>query len=200
MADDSDGHTLFFGTQLADTITGTSGDDHIRGFEGGDLLKGLGGNDIMEGGLGPDIIEGGAGNDILVGGPGEDEFEPGPGNDLVFGGGGPDAVLIVLEDNAVDFDRADGGPGTDALVLDITGLPDASGLIAAIRALHEEAMATGIPLDLGSLGFHVTAEGFEVLHMMYGPGLTAPKTPPALGGEALSEPTTWGRVKALYGP
>nr|WP_310522979.1 calcium-binding protein [Polymorphobacter sp.] len=52
-----------FGSEFADTLTGSNGDDNIYGYLGNDTLSGGGGDDTLEGGGGADIIDGGSGND-----------------------------------------------------------------------------------------------------------------------------------------
>ncbi|CAN5545894.1 hypothetical protein BH10PSE7_BH10PSE7_26230 [soil metagenome] len=55
---------FWHGGNLADTITGGSGNDTIDGHAGDDLLAGGGGNDTLLPSAGTDTLNGGAGNDI----------------------------------------------------------------------------------------------------------------------------------------
>ncbi|MBF0626690.1 MAG: FG-GAP repeat protein [Magnetococcales bacterium] len=66
-----------FGNDLANTLTGNSGDN---------LLDGGGGADLLTGGLGNDRLQGGVGADWLTGGPGADRFQwhdPSEGGDTL---------------------------------------------------------------------------------------------------------------------
>jgi Ca2+-binding RTX toxin-like protein len=62
------------GTQLGDTITGTSGSQIIEGRGGNDTLSGGLDNDTLRGGDGNDTLDGGSGNDAMVGGIGDDTY------------------------------------------------------------------------------------------------------------------------------
>lgn len=55
---------LTYGTNFADSLTGTASSDVIYGYRGNDTLYGLGGNDTLVGGRGDDTLIGGQGNDI----------------------------------------------------------------------------------------------------------------------------------------
>ncbi|MDD5333965.1 MAG: hypothetical protein PHS32_09475 [Rhodoferax sp.] len=96
------------GTDLADSLTETSGNDQINGGGGNDTLIGLAGNDTLYGGLGNDLLDGGAGVDQLFGNDGNDSVTGGAGNDILYGGAGDDTL--------------DGGADTDgAYYADATG-------------------------------------------------------------------------------
>ncbi len=103
-----------FGSQLADTLTGT---------DAANLLMGLGGRDTIRGGAGDDVIDGGAGADSLVGGEGRDtasylSSSTGVQVDLLFGVGsqgeaqgdtlsGIENVIGSQHDDAIRGDDAD---------------------------------------------------------------------------------------------
>ena len=107
------------GTEVADRLTGTTGDndllglggnDTIRGLDGADRIWGHAGDDSINGGAGTDTIWGGDGNDLIEGSDGsrvEDKTIPGDelygeaGNDTIYGG--PTAAVI------------DGGAGDDII-------------------------------------------------------------------------------------
>ena len=85
---------LIFGTNAANTLTGTAGQDEIFGLGGDDILNGLGGNDLLDGGAGNDTLDGGLGADTMSGGLGNDTYivdnvgdqvleNPGEGTDTV---------------------------------------------------------------------------------------------------------------------
>ncbi|WP_311268944.1 M10 family metallopeptidase [Sphingobium sp. WCS2017Hpa-17] len=84
------------GTQLADTIIGSSANN---------VLRGNGGNDILKAGIGNDTVYGGDGNDIIQGGFGADD---------VFGEGGDDVFQVLQGEYG---DNIDGGTGIDRLDL-----------------------------------------------------------------------------------
>jgi len=62
------------GNDLANTITGGTGNDTLDGGTGNDKLLGGDGNDNLLGGDGNDSLTGGAGGDTLTGGAGTDKF------------------------------------------------------------------------------------------------------------------------------
>jgi Ca2+-binding RTX toxin-like protein len=62
------------GNELANLITGSSGQDVINGLAGNDRLIGGAGNDVINGGDGNDRITGGLGIDFISGGAGSDVF------------------------------------------------------------------------------------------------------------------------------
>ena len=60
------------GTNVNDTLFGTTNADQIHGLNGADVLFGYGGNDVLFGDAGNDTLIGGAGADVLNGGEGID--------------------------------------------------------------------------------------------------------------------------------
>src|SRR5438094_1113870 len=69
----ANGSAILFG----DNSSGTTGDDlanSISGTSGNDLVKGFGGNDTVFANAGNDRIESGAGNDTISGGGGQDSY------------------------------------------------------------------------------------------------------------------------------
>ena len=73
-----DGYTVFNGSEIADTITGTNDKDKIYGNDG---------NDIITSGVGSDIIDGGKGNNIYT-------FSNGDGNDVIYLQGDNDTIIF----------------------------------------------------------------------------------------------------------
>jgi len=74
------------GNDLANRITGSSGDDTLDGGAGVDTLIGGGGNDTITGGAGDDTMNGGTGNDTF-------HFAAGFGKDTIVGfDASPDAT------------------------------------------------------------------------------------------------------------
>ncbi|WP_157218518.1 beta strand repeat-containing protein [Flavisphingomonas formosensis] len=99
----------FVGNDLANTVTGNSGNNEMHGGLGGDLLTGNDGNDTLYGEGGSDFLQGGNGNDTLIGGAGADELTGGAGNDMfVF-----DSLTTSADrDKVKDFT-----PGEDIMAL-----------------------------------------------------------------------------------
>ncbi len=84
------------GTDLVDTVAGSSGNDTIDG---------RGGNDTLQGGNGDDVLRGGDGDDRIAGDFGNDTLDGGTGIDNLLGGAGDDTYIV---DNSADviFDGA----------------------------------------------------------------------------------------------
>ena len=76
------------GSDLVDTLVGTSGDDTIYGYGGNDTIDGQAGSDTIYGGEGDDRIEGNFGNDTLYGENGNDTLTDDQGSNLLDGGAG----------------------------------------------------------------------------------------------------------------
>jgi Domain of unknown function (DUF4347)/Calx-beta domain/RTX calcium-binding nonapeptide repeat (4 copies) len=91
------------GSDLSETVGGTSGNDRIFGF---------GGNDTIIAGLGIDEVFGGDGNDRLFGGDGDDRLFGETGNDQMWGDGGDDLLY-----GGVGNDISTGGFGRDTFVV-----------------------------------------------------------------------------------
>lgn len=134
-----------YGTNNAETITGSTGNDIIYGSGGNDDIDGLAGNDALygetgddildasgastlDGGAGSDTVYGSAGNDSISGGEQDDFVFAGDGNNAVDGGSGNDTLYAGSGDDSVqggtgdDFiitlegnDTIDGGEGSNAL-------------------------------------------------------------------------------------
>jgi Ca2+-binding RTX toxin-like protein len=114
---DGQGGGLFgsscFGTQQADTITGS---------DRRDVITARNGDDRVDGGLGADRILGNRGNDELNGGPGSDYFEGGPGDDTYDGGPGRDVTWDWAGEGAKsEINVMYGGEGDDFLENDSPG-------------------------------------------------------------------------------
>ncbi|KKJ78350.1 hypothetical protein WH95_03375 [Kiloniella litopenaei] len=63
-----------FGTEAAETLTGTVEEDFLIAGDGNDILLGGAGNDGLHGGDGDDILISGDGSDTVLGGSGADRF------------------------------------------------------------------------------------------------------------------------------
>jgi len=114
------GFERLYGSNYADTLTGTRGNNEIIG---------LGGADVIDGGAGNDLINGDQGKDTLTGGIGADRFN------FVFTPLAKDADLIT------DFSHAE----RDKIVLDplaYSGLSDARGHAITSAELYAAAGAT----------------------------------------------------------
>jgi Ca2+-binding RTX toxin-like protein len=139
------------GTPRADVAALAGGNDLFRGRAGDDVVRAGLGDDRVFGGLGADRILGEGGADWIAAGAGPDEVSVGRGA-TVFGGTGADKVSVCVDaslcppsatgtttvlagpgDDTVTVSplapaRADGGPGTDTLVLLIEPLAITGGL------------------------------------------------------------------------
>jgi predicted extracellular nuclease len=103
--------TLQIGTNMSQTLTGTSGVDMMFGLGGTNTLNGLGGNDLLCGGPTVDFLNGGDGLDVLDGGRGGDVLNGGNDNDTLRGNIGNDSLT-----GGAGADAFSGGPGADTLV------------------------------------------------------------------------------------
>jgi Ca2+-binding RTX toxin-like protein len=111
------------------------------GEGGDDTLVGSYNGDIMAGGTGADHLEGGEGDDRLQSGTGNQqnayEFTPDNGgeHDVVNGGVGNDIIAIGYGDDA------DGGAGTDRLILSLGGAP--GGVVMDLNDLADGSAVIG---------------------------------------------------------
>jgi Ca2+-binding RTX toxin-like protein len=104
-----------YGTEQADTMTGTNNSDlYIYGAGGADHIDGKGGSDHIDGGSGKDEIRGGDGRDYLAGGRGT--ASPDVSSDYVYGGKGKDLIWGGYADGGTD--HIYGGEGDDAIKAD----------------------------------------------------------------------------------
>jgi Ca2+-binding RTX toxin-like protein len=91
---------------------------YVVGTNANDFILSGSGNDTLIGNAGNDILDAGAGNDIINGGSGDDDIRAGDGNDTINAGLG-------------NFDRVDGGNGSDLLIIDysasVSGTPMGAG-------------------------------------------------------------------------
>jgi Ca2+-binding RTX toxin-like protein len=122
------------GNDLANVISGETGDDTIRGLGGDDDLLGDWASGSSPFGSGDDKIDGGEGNDWVFGDFGADTLTGGGGTDLLQGAAGND-VLDSADAGGRDADEC--GGGTDAVSGDagdsvagdcekVTGVPAAT--------------------------------------------------------------------------
>ena len=105
-------------------FTLTTGADSFPGVgqvnSGDDVIDGLAGADTIRGGTGNDAIYGGTGADRLFGDGGDDVISGAGGNDILRGGAGNDRIS-----DSWGVYNADGGAGTDTLVVSGAGANDA---------------------------------------------------------------------------
>jgi VCBS repeat-containing protein len=144
------------GNGANDTIYGGAGNDTLNGNNDNDSIFGGSGNDVIDGGGGLDTIYGGSGNDQITGQTDADTIFGGSGDDTINGGGGTAADVLIggygadsltgaggsdtfkylstldAGDVITDFDGA-GGTGNQDYI-DLDGLFDALGVLAAARA------------------------------------------------------------------
>jgi VCBS repeat-containing protein len=118
------------GTQIADTLVGTTANDHIQGFGDSDVLSGGDGNDLIYGDAGTDTLNGGNGRDVLFGGVGNDSLNAGVGDDRLSGGAGNDGLTGGLGSDVFAWTFAErgaaGAPGSDR-ISDFEFAPPAAG-------------------------------------------------------------------------
>jgi Ca2+-binding RTX toxin-like protein len=107
-------------------VPGTSGDDTVNGNGGDDTLSGAGGNDTLDGGDGNDSLSSGDGTDSLNGGADNDSLYFGP--------------------NYTNADSADGGTGTDTMILQ-GNYP--GGLLGSVAAVEVLLIASGADTRFG---------------------------------------------------
>lgn len=108
-----------YGTNAANTLTGTAGNDRIYALGGNDTVNAGGGNDLVYGGYGSDTLNGQDGDDTLFGeagvdtmygGNGMDALDGGDGSDFLYGDAGDDNLL-----GGAGLDELHGGDGNDSL-------------------------------------------------------------------------------------
>jgi Ca2+-binding RTX toxin-like protein len=93
---------IFFGTDVANNITGSLEADTIFGAAGNDILNGSRGNDHIYGDSGNDLLIGGGGLDFVYGGEGNDTLNATEeGNDNLFGGIGNDVYQVSRTTNSI---------------------------------------------------------------------------------------------------
>lgn len=145
-----EGNDHLYGDAGNDGITGGDGHDKIRGGAGNDIIAGGLGNDTMWGGDDNDWIWGGGGRDRAYGEDGNDTIYlqgsggwayGGEGLDMLYGGDGNDFLHTgAYNDEAGEeahggggndrlkvgsLDHADGGAGTDQVILSTAYVEDA---------------------------------------------------------------------------
>ncbi len=127
-ADDLNGRLYsIYGTEGADTLTGTSGRrNYIYGLGGNDTLNGKELDDTLDGGAGSDRLYGMAGNDTLYGGEGNDTLSGSTGSDILVGGPGNDSL--------------DGGPGADTYRFN---RGDGADTVSTTSATNEDTLEFG---------------------------------------------------------
>ncbi|MQQ37785.1 calcium-binding protein, partial [Pseudomonas sp. SZ57] len=115
-----------------DTVNGGSGNDTLSGSAGADTLNGDGGNDLLQGGTGNDTLYGGDGNDVLDGGAGNDQLNGGDGDDTyLFGkGAGQDSIYYANEARVGKLDTV---KLADLNVSDVSITRDSSDLLIRVN-------------------------------------------------------------------
>jgi trimeric autotransporter adhesin len=100
-------NSFVMGTQVANTLDGSSNTHFIYGGYGNDTLIGGADKDYLKGSSGNDTLTGGDDNDTLLGGDGDDILTGGDGNDILKGGKGDDTYYAENGDIIKDV-REDG--------------------------------------------------------------------------------------------
>ena len=149
--------TADFWSESAINLTGNDLAQGMVGNNANNVLHGMGGNDILIGNAGDDTLYGDDGNDGLMGGIGNDNLYGGAGDDwaIAFWGGvngtgitGTTGTLITTG----GFDSADGGSGTDTVV--VNGLQSQ---FTVSRLASDDYLITSLSDSTESLRF----TGFE---------------------------------------
>lgn len=154
-----DGNDLLNGGAGNDGITGGAGQDTINGGAGNDIMAGGIGNDTMRGGDGNDWIYGGGDQDRAYGQGGNDSIYlqgsggwgyGGEGSDKVFGGDGDDYINTgrFLEGN----DEAHGGAGDDSLIVGLGDLADGGSGTDRLILKNTADMYAGIEVIIDANG------------------------------------------------
>ncbi len=97
------GNISGIGNELANRLSGNSGNNNLSGGDGNDTINGSAGADIINGGAGNDVINGGAGNDGMNGGAGDDTYVLDSGHDKVVDTSGTDTVTSLISCNLSAF-------------------------------------------------------------------------------------------------
>ena len=114
--------TADFWSESAINLTGNELAQGMVGNNANNMLHGMGGNDILLGNAGDDTLYGGDGNDCLMGGIDNDNLSGGAGDDwaIAFWGAVNGTGMTGLVGSLVStggFDSADGGSGSDTVVV-----------------------------------------------------------------------------------
>jgi Ca2+-binding RTX toxin-like protein len=104
-----DGRTVT-GNELANVLTGGTGNDTLIGGGGTDTLSGGAGNDLLDasGDVGA-TLDGGAGNDTLIGSASADTLKDGGGVDQMTGGNGDDRYYVTNSLDTIVEKTSEGG-------------------------------------------------------------------------------------------
>jgi Ca2+-binding RTX toxin-like protein len=153
---------LMQGSELGDTLLGTSGHDLLEGRGGDDRLSGLAGNDTLIGGRGIDMLEGGQGVDtyVFASGDGRDTLVDsreagGAGNIIRFGAGiVPQQVRVGDSPLGLEISYGSGdvivlpglNAGQPASALPVERLEFADGSSRAIDSFFNHAPVLAKPL------------------------------------------------------
>lgn len=115
----STGKELFVCEAGNDTVYAYYGDDIIYASDGNDNIFAGSDNDVVYGGDGDDTINGDDGNDLIYGEEGNDNLNGGAGDDELYGNVGDDTLSGDSGDDVLygdeGSDTLDGGAGNDAL-------------------------------------------------------------------------------------
>ena len=128
----------------------------LIGGDGHDELTGGGGNDILREGLGNGILNGGDGNDDLDGGPGTEKLFGGNGDDILrVGGSIPANTPVPPGKPSGDYDRLDGGAGSDTFGFYGVGSFEIADFELGVDRLFFDSSTLGVH-DVGTLVSFIT--------------------------------------------
>jgi Ca2+-binding RTX toxin-like protein len=163
------------GGNLADTLVGNDGDDFLRGYQGTDRVIGGAGTDTWEvntadlfGDVIIDLNSQSSNVGHTLSGLEQLNYTGGDANDFVTALDGvfnDDVTLGNGNDTFTSFrgmDRANGGNGTDTLIMDWSGITDPlDGIAYGYDGWHHYSSASGDKLD---------HHGFDLFHLTGGAG------------------------------
>ncbi|GIU31938.1 hypothetical protein TUM4644_31800 [Shewanella colwelliana] len=87
-----------YGSEDADTLTGSDENDTFYGLGGNDTINSGRGDDVIDGGAGNDTINSGYGNHVIDGGTGNDVINSQAGGNKTLTGGAGDDTLALVSD------------------------------------------------------------------------------------------------------
>ncbi|NJM30411.1 MAG: calcium-binding protein, partial [Rhizobiales bacterium] len=178
-----------YGSEFADTITGTDAVNRLVGGGGNDTLDGAGGNDILLGGLGADTLIGGVGTQdaasyqdatsgvalSLTGGGtgGEATGDTFSGIEYVYGSDFSDSITGDAAVNrlvgGIGNDSLSGGDGNDVLIggLEADTLIGGAGTQDAASYQYAEE-GVNLSLATGGIGGEAVGDTFSGVEFVYG--------------------------------
>jgi Ca2+-binding RTX toxin-like protein len=137
----------------AGSALATDNGETIVGTPGDDIIWGLGGNDVIFGREGNDTLDGNAGHDDLLGEAGDDVLRiSGTDDDSADGGAGTDTLVLDFADNTTGITRYPNLGGYSALGGHEGGYEDGAGHFIAYSEIERFVITTGTGNDVIETG------------------------------------------------